>query len=178
MWRHIPGVAPPSKVRKTGDNRQQANVDQLTLASNTETTGPATPTTVSVTSVGSARKFSQRWYTTDSGQPREWLKFEGGVMFCIPCRAKATDKRKSNSFVIGSSVMKLEAIKSHETSKCHRDCSIVYKAQSTPLLAAPSVRQLTKLSDSTVAKMRILFRNAHAIAKKSRPYKDFAWMCE
>lgn len=40
-------------------------------------------------------------------------------MFCSVCRQHASEDAKTNSFIVGTKNLKLEAIKDHESSKCH-----------------------------------------------------------
>ena len=125
------------------------------------------------------RKFSENWRYTPSGVKRTWLDYNAKekIMSCHVCRTHAKGRRRTNQLVLGSPSLKLETIVSHESSACHGDCVAAAKAQSLPLKEQPSVRALTKLSDVTMTKMKILFNNAHAIAKHARPYTDYVWMC-
>ena len=127
------------------------------------------------TSAKIVRKFGEKWKTG-----REWLHYEAatGVMFCSVCRTHAKEAQRSNSFVVGNKTMKLETIREHEGSRCHGICQSVARAQSEPLFSQPAVAALTCLSDETRTKLQIMFRTAHAIAKKGRPFTDFEWMCE
>jgi hypothetical protein len=43
---------------------------------------------------------------------------------------------------------------------------------------APASHALSKLDKETEHKMEILFRNTHALAKNSKSFKDFTWLCE
>ena len=61
-------------------------------------------------------------------------------------------------------ISKLESIKEHEKLQGHK-CS-----------SAAATK--TAASNTSLAEMQKLFRTAHAIAKKGRPFTDFVWMCE
>ena len=91
-------------------------------------------------------------------------------MYCQICRKY----EKVGSFVVGSPVFKLESIKSHNTSASHVKWSLKEKAATHPGAVEKAISQL---GEAAHAKMCILFRNAHAIAKHARPYTDFVWMC-
>ena len=40
------------------------------------------------------------------------------------------------------------------------------------------MKALTSLKTAQLDKMKILFRNAHAIAKKGREFQDYEWQCK
>ncbi|CAL9685344.1 unnamed protein product [Knipowitschia caucasica] len=121
------------------------------------------------------RKFSCKWQTG-----RNWLVFDSNnsVMFCQICREYTKDKNKTNSFVVGTSNFKIEAVKDHEKARSHRESLQIKTAKTVPVEDSVAGRSLTSLKTSELEKMQLLFRNAHAIAKKGRPFTDFAWMCE
>ena len=50
------------------------------------------------------------------------------------------------------------------------------KAESNPGLSVAD-KTMDQLGKATFYKMYKLFWNAHAIARHSRPYTDFVWMC-
>ena len=76
--------------------------------------------------------------------------------YCEVCRNIVKDKRRNDSFVVGTQVMKLEAIKSHETSNCHKDCMAIKASRSSSVQTSETVKQLSKLTDSTNKKMQVL----------------------
>lgn len=156
MWRYLPGVSQPSKRKRNDDDEED------------EVRPQRTP---------SKRKFSEKWRFGDNGAERDWLKYDDDakLMSCSVCRQYAKD---NNSFVSGCKSMKLESIREHERSKCHIRCVSISRTQSEPLLASATVTALTAMSKQTSTKMKILFRTAHAIGKKARPFSDFEWMCE
>ena len=65
------------------------------------------------------RKLSEKWKTD-----REWFQYDNstGAMFCSVCLAHAKEKQRSNSFMVGNKMMKLETIREHEGSRCHGIC--------------------------------------------------------
>ena len=93
-------------------------------------------------------------------------------MFCKYC----CKYEKAGSFVVGSPVFKLESIKAHNSSASHMKWALREKAESNPGSNVAD-KTMDQLGKTTFYKMCKLFRNAHAIARHSRPYTDFVWMC-
>ena len=125
-----------------------------------------------------ARKFSERWYYDAKGNKRDWLSVKENVMFCTTCQTYGKDKMsRTSKFVTGCTSMKIESVVSHERTASHTSNITISRAKSLPLEQTPSVQALTKLSDVNLLKMRLLFFNAHAIAKQARPISDYVWMC-
>uniref|UniRef100_A0A1A8R1W9 Zinc finger protein 862 n=1 Tax=Nothobranchius pienaari TaxID=704102 RepID=A0A1A8R1W9_9TELE len=121
------------------------------------------------------RNFNTKWQTG-----REWLVFdnENAVMFCKICRVYTKEKNKTNSFVVGTNNFKIEAVKDHEKARSHQESLQMKIAKAVPVEESVAGKSLSSLRSLEVEKMQLLFRNAHAIAKKGRPFTDFAWMCE
>ena len=110
MWRFIAGASPSAKVQRTSKQEE---------------------TTAKTAATASQRKCCSRKLVADNGEPRQWLKYVDGTMYCEVCRNIVKDKRWNNSFVVVTQVMKLEAIKDHETSNCHKDCMAIKAAWSS-----------------------------------------------
>ncbi len=91
-----------------------------------------------------------------------------------------SEKAKSNPFVIGTKNLKLEAIKDHESSKSHIHTISCKKSKTALPEETAAVKALTsmKAAQFDAKRMRLLFRNVHAIGKKMRPFSDYVWMCE
>ncbi|XP_032362926.1 zinc finger protein 862-like [Etheostoma spectabile] len=121
------------------------------------------------------RKFNAKWVTG-----REWLVFdhENVVMFCQDCRTYAKEKNKMNNFVVGTKNFKVEAVKDHESARSHQESLRIKTAKTGRIEESLAGRSLTLMKTSELEKMQLLFRNAHAIGKKGRPFTDFAWMCD
>lgn len=99
-------------------------------------------------------------------------------MFCSVCRLHASDANKrTNSFSTGTKNLKLEAIKDHESSKCHIHISKIVQGISAPEDTA-AMKALMSLKAAQLEKMSILFSNAHAIVKKGRPFLHYEWQCK
>ena len=84
--------------------------------------------------------------------------------------------KKAGSFVVSSPVFKLESIKTHNSSASHMIWALREKAESNPGSSVAD-KMMDQLGKATFDKMCKLFRNAHAIARHSRPYTYFVWMC-
>ena len=121
------------------------------------------------------RKFNAKWLTG-----REWLVFDpdNAVMFCKDCRMYAKEKNKTNNFVVGTNNFKVEAVKDHESAQSHQESLRIKTAKTGRIEESLAGRSLALLKTSELEKMHLLFRNAHAIGKKGRPFTDFVWMCE
>ncbi|XP_028439583.1 zinc finger protein 862-like [Perca flavescens] len=84
----------------------------------------------------------------------------------------ASEDAKTNSFIVGTKNLKLEAIKDHESSKCH--IQVKKRAQGKAAAEnAAAMKAPTSLKTAQLDKMKFLFRNSHAIAKK-----DYEWQCK
>ena len=123
---------------------------------------------------GKARSFLQSWKIN-----REWLKYEGGVMFCSICRGEEGDSsqtgaasKKVNSFVQGTTNFKLETIKDHEISKAHRSNSLKVRNRDKPVQETPADVALSSLNKVQMDRVKLLIRNTHAIMKNARPFTD------
>lgn len=119
------------------------------------------------------RKFNAKWL-----MGREWLVFdhESNVMFCQDCRMYVKEKKKKNNFVVGTNNFKVEAVKDHESAQSHQESQRIKTAKTGRIKESLAGRSLALLKKSDLEKMQLLFRNAHAIGKKGRPFTDFAWM--
>lgn len=113
------------------------------------------------------RTFNPKWLGG-----REWLVFdtERDIMYCSDCRIYTKEKNRTNHFVIGTRNFKVETVKDHESSQSHLET-----ARMEETVAAKS---LVSMKASQLHKMELLFRNAHAIGKKGRPFTDFTRTCE
>lgn len=96
MWRHITGVKRPSETERR------------------ETAGSETGNVNVVEAKKKYCSFNEKWRIS-----RDWLVYDNNVMFCQDCRLYTSDKSKTNSFVVGTNNMKIEAVKDHESSKSH-----------------------------------------------------------
>lgn len=114
------------------------------------------------------------------GKVRDWLVYDVTTeeMYCQDCRTYGSEKAKSNPFVIGTKNLKLEAIKDHESSKKHLHTINCKVGKTAPPELTAVVKALTSMKTAQLERMKLLFRNVHAIGKKMRPFSDYLWMCE
>ena len=93
-------------------------------------------------------------------------------MYCTYCK----DNGKSGKFVTGCNNCRLDALKSHKLSEQHKAAkSIAERPVVTKCQAANAIIQL-KSHDN--ARMNILFRNAHCIAKYHMSFKSCTILCK
>ena len=154
MWKYLSGVSPPPP-------KKQAKYDKTKSEQNRE------------------RKFLAKWETRKDGSRREWLGFDEQeeVMFCRVCWAHATSHERSLVFVTGSKSLKCDSITKHEISDVHKRCQEIEDAKQRGGSAAGETLK-RMLTSAQALKVNTLFRTAHALAKNSRPFTDFEWMCE
>lgn len=139
MWRYLASVQPPAKKRKTDKVKEK---DSKYEDSRT-------------------RSFQMAWLEKFG----EWLRFEqtSKLMFCTACEKHAP---KDSNFVKGCSSLRMESLKMHESSKVHAKSMQVAKAAAAPPGTSGSIQQtIQHLNEEAVAKLKILFRTAHALAK-------------
>ncbi|XP_077862939.1 zinc finger protein 862-like [Saccoglossus kowalevskii] len=95
-------------------------------------------------------------------------------MFCDVCRKfKAT-----GTYVTGCTNFKLDSIKSHSISASHTRNFARFEAMRAPPGHTVAEKSLLSMNKQVVSKLVILFKTAHGLAKRSRPYTDFSWMCD
>ena len=83
------------------------------------------------------------------------------------------------SFIDGCTSYKSESIALHEKSACHKaavkiDCN---KSQATAG-TDQATKALLSLNKAHMGKLRLLFRNGHALAKHVKSFRDFKWLCQ
>lgn len=123
--------------------------------------------------------LNEKWRRADGGELHDWLVFDESSqsMFCSHCQQHALASGKANSFIVGTKNLKLEVITDHEASKCHKEVICMIQAKSAPEKTAP-IRPLSSLKTAQHEKLNRLFRTAHAIGKKRRPFCDYEWLCK
>ena len=72
--------------------------------------------------------------------------------------------------------LKVESVKKHEASLAHKSAQLKQNTADRPT-ETPAAKSLVSLNKIVVNRLKHLFRNAHALAKKGRPYADYEWMC-
>ncbi|KAK3090549.1 hypothetical protein FSP39_012619 [Pinctada imbricata] len=120
------------------------------------------------------RSLKESWKTN-----RPWLEFrddEGDApspsMICKVC----TESGKINEFVKGCKSLRLESVKIHESSEAHKHACEIVSNREKKVGERPAEKAIQQMNSDIFEKLLILFRNAHAIAKKSRPFSDYQWL--
>ena len=85
--------------------------------------------------------------------------------------------QRSRQFITGTTAYKSDTIAHHEKSQSHQLAAKLYKYSDTPE-ESPAVKAVQQLNQQHTAKLRILSRNAHALAKYRKPFQDYSWLCE
>ncbi|XP_053398417.1 zinc finger protein 862-like [Mercenaria mercenaria] len=151
MWRFLDGVSEPiAKKPKT----KQEQLETQRLYDKTKR----------------KRNFQDSWKSEYS-----WLKCddESVGMVCTVC----VKFEESGSFVTGCTNFKIQTIKKHAMSESHCQNTRKSEARSSSTSTA-SERSLSMLNSAAINKLRILFCNAHYIAKLGRPYSDYVHLCK
>ncbi|XP_071509517.1 zinc finger protein 862-like [Diadema antillarum] len=158
MWRYIPGASKPaepsSKVEKHARDQEYDSTKRV-------------------------RAYRKEWE-----KDFDWLAFDDieHVMYCKVCREEkqtgATGGMRQNPFYEGTDNFKLDSVKSHARSENHH-CAISQKnAKEFAPGKSPAEMMVTTLNPLSLARLQLLFRNAHAVAVHCRPFSDFSWMAE
>ena len=159
MWRFLPGVSnpgaetPPKSAKRDRDEEYEKNKRR--------------------------RLYRKEWEAE-----HQWLAYdeEEEVMFCKICRASnvpgATGGKKQNSFYKGSNTFKVETIKKHSASENHRLAVDRERARRAAPGTSQAEKMLKGMNVAAVNRLKLLFRNAHAVARNCRPYTDYRWMTE
>ena len=74
-------------------------------------------------------------------------------------------------------IFHIKASQTQNKSQGHKRSAERQKAMAAPG-TNPAEKALQTMNEQHFEKMRILFRVAHSIAKKSRPFKDYTWILD
>ncbi|KAL7381970.1 hypothetical protein ABVT39_014416 [Epinephelus coioides] len=88
----------------------------------------------------------------------------------------AKEKNKTNNFVVGTNNFKVKTVKDHESARSDQESQRIKTAKTGRIEESLAGRTLPLLKTSELEEMQLLFRNAHAIGKKGRPFTNFAWI--
>lgn len=116
-----------------------------------------------------ARGFKTHW---TEGRP--WLSYDENknLMFCQFCMSAG----KSNKFTSGTDNFRIDSIQAHENSSFHKEA--VSTAERPAVRQSEAGKALHQLKKHEYNRMDILFRNAHAIAKKHQSFRSYNWLCQ
>ena len=93
-------------------------------------------------------------------------------VYSVLARIQVADKSRkyaNGSYVTGSGYLRHDGLDHHQNCEGHR-----YAAQ---YLAVKAQKPGSSIAEKAIQSMNRAPRNVHAIAKKSRPISDFAWLC-
>lgn len=76
-----------------------------------------------------------------------------------------------------TSNLRIDAIKTHETSVMHKDAQKAV-TNSRNIRQSEAASALRKLHEANYKRLTYRFRNAHAVAKHDKSFKDYVWLCE
>lgn len=102
-------------------------------------------------------------------------------VFTTEVRQKMSRLVDTNNFVEGSSNLRKSTVVDHENSKFHVKAHSLYIAKHTDSHDLPQSvagKAIKSMKEKERCRLRLLFRNAHAISAHNRPFKDFCWMTE
>ncbi len=120
------------------------------------------------------RQFSQSWKKSFP-----WITLTNGKMFCSTCLENRSLCDKQSKFVKdGCENFHIKALQTHGASKGHKKCVAHQKAVTAKPGTNPAEQALQAMNQENFNKMRILFRISHSIAKKGRPFSDYAWSAD
>ena len=165
MWRHLDGAKRPPPAKPTAVEKSVRD----TAYDQTKRTW----------------KFQQHWIND-----YPWLEDGENSMHCKACRNNGDIADNSSSYVkeSGCTNYTLKSVKGNADSKQHRKVEDRICNKARPLYGIASSdatvnnkpedaeRALTMLTTAVAARVNLLIRNAHAVAKHGRPYTDFTWM--
>ena len=122
------------------------------------------------------RKFKSHWKNE-----YPWLQYDPVIdkMWCDVCREffSRTKGGPSNTFVEGSDYFRLDAVKDHNKSKCHKDCMTIKQHKMNPQ-ATPLAKIKLKLDQEQVKKYQMLFNTAFTVAKHNMSFREFEVICK
>jgi hypothetical protein len=84
----------------------------------------------------------------------------------------------SKKMIDGSSSLKVETINIHEKSQMHQHAMSIQENTIDNPSEAPAVRSTDMFDAKTLPRVALKFRNAHAIIKNRRPFRDYIWLCD
>ena len=161
MWRFLPNVSNPDANKTSTKSTNKRDRDP-----------------------GYDKTKRRRSYRKEWELQYKWLAYdeEEGVMFCKTCRdSNVTGERGGrgqNSLYKGSNTFKLETLKTHGASENHQLAVDREKARKAAPGTSHAERMLKGMNLAALNRLKLLFRNAHALARNCRPYTDYRWMTE
>ena len=118
------------------------------------------------------RKFLAKWK-----EEFPWLIFDNaaGKMFYKFCSDSGVNET-SNFVSGGAKSFRHDSLNTHDGSELHIRAAQIFQAKQTPKEKSTGGKTVMKLRNIDVEQLSGLFRAAHAMALKGRPFSDFVWM--
>ncbi len=113
--------------------------------------------------------FQQVWKV---GNP--WLRYDASKkqMFCTVCEDFDRSGKK-NSFKTGCASMRPSNVNSHKASQQHQIAIAAYDVSKLEKKDKPMEKQICKLNERDMNRMKIYFSTSFYIAQKNKAYSDF-----
>ena len=100
-------------------------------------------------------------------------------VYSVLARKQVADKSRkyaNGSYVTGSGYLRHDGLDHHQNSEGHRYAAQYLAVKAQKPGSSIAEKAIQSMNRATFERLEILFRNVHAIAKKSRPISDFAWL--
>lgn len=151
MWRYCSSVKPPEQKKRKIQESQAAYEEKR------------------------QRKFQQAWLLNP--EFKSWLRYDeaSDLMFCKCCEKHG---QKDQTFVKGCGSHRVDNLQKHAASRLHVKVMEIEAARCAAPGTSPAERMLGKINAIAMERYNLLFRNAHVLTKRNRPFTDFEWMCE
>ena len=123
------------------------------------------------------RGFQSHWQIG-----RKWLNHDGNVMWCETCKLHYSKKSSHSSeiskmWITGTANFKTDTLKTHERSSMHKEAEKACDNRHN-ISDSEAGRALLQLNKAEYDHVSYCFRNAHAIAKHDKSFKDYTWLCK
>ena len=136
-----------------------------------------------------------RTFQTSWTSEFQWVLYDNKneKMYCQTCRSVygplALKKKQPGNvpdrytkyaagpLVTGCSNLRKSVLTGHKESDGHKEAEVILASRKAKPGETIAEKSLQKINQEAFDRLVNLFRNAHAIAYHSRPFKDFTWMC-
>lgn len=104
-------------------------------------------------------------------------------MYCFECK-KFWEKTieslnpQARAWITGTNNFKIDTLKTHEQSKYHEEAHRVASSKQKDLSSSHAAIAPRKLNEANLMKVSVRFRNAHAVSKLDKSFKDYVWLCK
>ncbi|KAJ8017475.1 hypothetical protein HOLleu_45094 [Holothuria leucospilota] len=155
---------------------EDVTLEQTQSARLNTPTGP-TKRTHSKPSVSRSKyyTFQESWRKGNT-----WLRYDSSknIMFCTVCRSFDKSNRRNTFRDTGCSSFRLSNVDSHKKSDVHKAAIQAEAASKIEKKDRPIERQVTKMSEHQLEKMKKYFKTSFFIAQYGKPFSDFKLLME